>query len=55
MGLVALAGGGTSAASISAGLAVLGLGSMLLGVGTVALVGYNLYRFVKENDGKRPI
>jgi hypothetical protein len=38
---------GLSAAGISSGLAVLGFGSMLVGVGTVGVIGYSSYRLTQ--------
>jgi hypothetical protein len=38
---------GLSAAGITSGLAVLGAGSMLAGVGTVALIGFGAYKFTR--------
>ncbi len=38
---------GLSAAGITSGLAVLGAGSMLLGIGTVGFIGFGAYQAAK--------
>ena len=38
---------GLSAAGITSGLAVLGAGSMLAGIGTVAAIGYGSYKLTR--------
>lgn len=57
-GSIFLTGGSFSAAGITGGLATLGLGSMLVGIGSVALIGIGAYNGVKylldEVDGHHP-
>jgi hypothetical protein len=41
---ISVVGGSLSASGMTGGLAILGAGSMLMGIGTVALIGVGVYK-----------